>query len=283
MKHIPIDQKPIGVFDSGIGGLSVAAHLMKRLPDENLLYFGDSARVPYGSKSDETVRLYTRQAVSMLQRRGVKLITIACNSASAVGLEEAIRIADVPVIGVINPGAREAVETTRNGRVGIIGTAATVRSGAYGRAIRLLDPAIFVASRPCPLLVGFAEEGLTEHEATRLIVRDYLAPLIEQEVDTIVLGCTHYPILHEMLAEVAGKDIRLVDPGAATAQEIAETLAEYSIENRGTIKSQQRFVLSDLPDRFVEVGEKFLGSKIEIVEKIPLEELTDTDESHAES
>lgn len=280
MKHVAEDQKPIGVFDSGIGGLSVASHLMDRLPDENILYFGDSARVPYGSKSDETVRLYTRQAIAMLQRRGVKLIAIACNSASAVGLDEAIRIARVPVIGVINPGAREAVKSTRNGRIGIIGTAATVRSGAYGRAIRLIDPEIFVASRPCPLLVGFAEEGLTEHEATRLIVRDYLEPLMEQEVDTIVLGCTHYPILRGMIAEVAGSSITLVDPGAATADEIAETLVKCSIENNGAIRSQHRFVLSDLPDRFIEVGEKFLGSPIEVVEKIPLEDLTGSDESY---
>ena len=213
----------------------------------------------------------------MLVGRGVKLIAIACNSASAVGLEDARSTTSIPVLGVIEPGAREAVASTRNGRVGIIGTAATVRSGAYGRAIRSIDPDIFVTAHPCPLLVGFAEEGLTRHEATRLIVTDYLRPLVEQGVDTIVLGCTHYPILKEMLGEVAGESIALVDPGAATAEEIASRLESEGLLNPGDIVAQHRFVLSDLPDRFIEVGEKFLGRSIEMIEKIPLEELTGTE------
>lgn len=267
--------RPIGLFDSGIGGLSVARHIMAQLPRESVLYFGDSARVPYGSKSDETVRHYTRQAIRMLERRRVKLIAIACNSASAVALEEAREQASVPVVGVIDPGAAMAVRATRSGTIGIIGTAATVRSGAYGNAIRRLDPEIVVHSRPCPLLVGFAEEGLIDHPATRLIVEEYLTPLLQKGIDTLILGCTHYPILTEMIASVAGEDVVLIDPGEATAGEVAAILRHHAIETDSTGTPMHSYVLSDLPHRFVEVGESFLGSRIESVEKISLEALSE--------
>lgn len=270
-----LQNRPVGIFDSGIGGLSVARHIMERLPGENTLYFGDSARVPYGSKSDETVRLYTEQAVRMLEQRRVKLIAIACNSASAVGLEAAQEIATVPVVGVISPGASTAVELTRSGVVGIIGTAATIRSGAYGRAIRALDPEIVVHSRACPLLVGFAEEGMVDHPATRLIVEEYVAPLLQRRIDTLILGCTHYPILREAIASVVGDEVRLVDPGEATAREVEDILMQRGMRNESAGPADHAYVLSDLPHRFIEVGESFLGSSIGAVEKISVESLSE--------
>lgn len=273
MKVMNRNSQPIGVFDSGIGGLSIAAHLLERLPNEQLLYFGDSARVPYGSKSPETVQLYTRQAVRMLQARGAKLITIACNSASAVAIQEARRVASVPILGVIRPGAEAAVGATKNGRVGVIGTAATIRSGAYGREISSIDSSVEVYSQPSPLLVGFAEEGLVRHPATRLMVSDYLSPLLSHNVDTIVLGCTHYPILREMISGVAGDRVELVDPGAATALEVESILKSADMIRDTGSKPAHKFILSDLPDRFIEVGERFLGRSIGPVEKIQLEEL----------
>ncbi len=267
--------RPIGIFDSGIGGLSVARHIMHRLPDESTLYFGDSARVPYGSKSDETVRIYTSQAVRMLEQRRVKLIAIACNSASAVALEEARSRSSVPVVGVIAPGASMAVEQTRNGVIGVIGTAATVRSGAYGNAIRSLDPDVIVHAQACPLLVGFAEEGMVDHPATRLIVEEYVAPLLERNVDTLVLGCTHYPILSRAIAAVVGEDVRLVDPGEATAREVERILHQTGLLNTSEHPADRTWVLSDLPHRFIEVGESFLGSTIGSVEKISVESLSE--------
>ena len=270
-----LQNRPVGIFDSGIGGLSVARHIMERLPGENTLYFGDSARVPYGSKSDETVRLYTEQAVRMLEQRRVKLIAIACNSASAVGLAGAQEIATVPVVGVITPGASTAVELTRNGIVGVIGTAATIRSGAYGRAIRALDPEIVVHSQACPLLVGFAEEGMVDHPATRLIVEEYVAPLLQRGIDTLVLGCTHYPILRGAIASVVGEEVCLVDPGEATAREVEEILLQRGMRNDSAGPADHAYVLSDLPHRFIEVGESFLGSSIGAVEKISVESLSD--------
>lgn len=263
--------QPIAVFDSGIGGLTVVRHLLHRLPDRSILYFGDSARVPYGSKSDETVRSYTRQASRMLAERGVGMMTIACNTASAVALDVAVEEMGVPVIGMIEPGARAAIEATKTGRIGVIGTRGTIRSGAYDAAIRSLDPNARVFPHACPLFVGIAEEGMTDHPVTTLMVEEYLAPLLEQAIDTLVLGCTHYPILSDAIARGAGDEVCLIDPGAAAAELIADT---WTIENRSDFPAHHHYILSDLPDRFIEIGERFLGQAIESVEKIGLEELT---------
>ena len=264
---------PILIFDSGVGGLSVAAHVMRLLPGRSILYFGDSARVPYGSKSEETVRSYTRQACHMLGQRGIALIGIACNTASAVALETASSAVSVPVVGVIEPGALAAVSASKSGRIGVIGTRGTVRSGAYGTAIRRASSTARVYSQACPLLVGLAEEGLIDHQATRLIIEEYLDPLLKQNVDTLVLGCTHYPILRKAIASIAGPSIRLVDPGEATAGRIAEIRDEGKTVPE-SLPPRHHYILSDLPHRFIEVGESFLGEPITSIEKIPLEELT---------
>ena len=212
-------KSPIGIFDSGIGGLSVARHVMSLMPHENVVYFGDTARVPYGSKSAMTVIAYAHQAVSFLESLDVKLIIIACNTASAVALEHVVRDASVPVIGVIEPGAETAIASTRSGIVGVIGTEGTIRSDAYTEAIHRRNDSIVVFGRPCPLLVGFAEEGLANHPAAVMMTEEYLRPLLTNRIDTLIMGCTHYPILATTIGHVAGDSVVLVDPGVATAIE----------------------------------------------------------------
>ena len=265
--------KPIGLFDSGIGGLTVARRVMEIMPQENTLYFGDSAHVPYGSKSTETVRHYTKQAVGFLEKKDVKLIIIACNTASAVALEYASSIASVPVIGVIEPGALGAVAATTSQRIGVIGTEGTVRSEAYKDAITEMNTGATVASMACPLLVGFSEEGLVDHPATDLIIHDYLDPLLAQSIDTMIMGCTHYPILEPALARVTGDSVQLIDPGRETAQFIFDTLCSQDLLNDSETPPFHLYFLSDFPHKFVEVGERFLGRKMSHVEKISLESL----------
>ena len=265
--------KPIGLFDSGVGGLSVARHIMQVLPDESTIYFGDSARVPYGSKSTDTVRLYTRQAINFLQQNDVKMIIIACNTASAVALEYASSIASVPVVGVIGPGASGGVAGSRSGRIGVIGTQGTVRSEAYQSAITALNPSAEVFAKACPLLVGFAEEGLVDHPATDLIAREYLEPLLEHSIDSLIMGCTHYPILEPALAKVVGADVTLIDPGRETAHHVLNLLTERNMLTTKKGKPSHEFYLSDFPHKFIEIGERFLGSPMTRVEKITLESL----------
>ncbi len=265
--------KAIGLFDSGVGGLTVARHVMKVMPGENTVYFGDSARVPYGSKSTDTVRFYTKQAINFLESKNVKLIIIACNTASAVALEYASHLASVPVIGVIEPGASGAVEASRSGRIGVIGTQGTIRSRAYQDAITALKPEAEVFAHPCPLLVGFAEEGLVDHPATHLIAQEYLEDLLAHSIDSLIMGCTHYPILEPTLAAVAGPDVRLIDPGLQTALFVHRILREKNLLNTGEAAVTHEYYLSDFPHKFIEIGERFLGSKMDRVEKISLESL----------
>ncbi|MCB0711160.1 MAG: glutamate racemase [Ignavibacteriae bacterium] len=266
--------KPIGLFDSGVGGLTVAHHVMQILPLENTIYFGDSARVPYGSKSTETVQFYTKQAINFLERKAVKLIIIACNTASAVALEYASSIASVPVIGVIEPGARGAVEASTSGRIGVIGTQGTVRSEAYQNAITAFNPSAKVFAHPCPLLVGFAEEGLIDHPATELIAREYLEELLDHSIDSLIMGCTHYPILKPTLAKVAGTSVQLIDPGLETAKHVQQILAEKDLLKSAPSPASHEYYLSDFPHKFIEIGSRFLGSKMHRVEKISLESLS---------
>ena len=208
---------PIGVFDSGLGGLTVAAEVMRQLPAEGLIYFGDTARVPYGPKAPSTVRRYSREIASFLEREGVKAIVVACNTATAHALTALRAELHVPVIGVIEPGARAAVAATRSGNVGVIGTAGTIRSGAYERAIRELAPDARITVQPCPLFVPLVEEGWLDKDATRLVAEEYLEPLIDAGVDSVVLGCTHYPLLKPMLAAVLGNGVQLIDSAAESA------------------------------------------------------------------
>ena len=279
---------PIGVFDSGVGGLSVLRELLRLLPDERYLYLGDSARVPYGSKSPETVQLFARQCARFLADQQVKLIVVACNSASAVALEAVQAEVDVPVIGVIEPAARAAVQATRSGQVGIIGTRATVNSGAYCGAIQRLNPAITVHSQPCPLFVPVVEEGWTDHSATRLIAQEYLAALFPPEnsdgahlsphIDTLVLGCTHYPLLKPLLHELL-PGVELIDCGEHAAQ-IAhrQLLAQNALaparpRNGHRPPADVRFYLTDIPPTFVPIAERFLGFPVSRVERVEIDHL----------
>jgi len=257
---------PVGIFDSGIGGLTVAHEIIRQLPHERLIYFGDTARVPYGPKSPDTVRRYSREIASFLQGEGVKAIVIACNTATAHALPILRQELPLPVIGVVEPGARAAMRATRSGHVGVIGTAGTVKSGAYERAIRDIDPGVRITVRACPLFVPLIEEGWTDSEVTRLVAREYLEPLAAAAVDTLVLGCTHYPLLKPLIAEVMGPDVRLIDSAAETAAEAARVLADRGLESPDAGDGAHRFVASDDPLQFLQLGQRFLGDAIGGVE-----------------
>jgi glutamate racemase len=258
---------PIGVFDSGIGGLTVVHELMRQLPHESILYFGDTARVPYGNKGPETVQRYSREIADFLEHRGVKAIVVACNTATAHALPILMAERRIPVIGVVEPGARAAVAASRGGRIGVIGTAGTIRSGAYERAIHAQRPDAAVTARACPLFVPLVEEGWTDHEAARLIAREYLAPLAGDHIDTLVLGCTHYPLLKPLLREALGRDVVLIDSAEATAAETARVLRSGGLEAPDSARAHYHFVSSDNPTLFRELGQRFLGSTIDDVER----------------
>lgn len=265
--------QPIGLFDSGIGGLTVACRVMELLPQENTIYFGDTARVPYGSKSSETVIGYSLEAAGFLESLGVKMIIIACNTASAVALEQVQSASSVPVIGVIQPGASAAVAATRSGTIGVIGTEGTVRSDSYQNAITALAPESRVIAKACPLFVGFAEEGLSHHPATLIMAREYLSPLLARSIDTLILGCTHYPLLIPSIKEIAGDRVTLVDPGIAAAEQARLTLEEMGMLNRSRSIPRHDYYLSDFPHKFVEVGSRFLSNPLRHVHRITLDEL----------
>ncbi|MGH9889537.1 MAG: glutamate racemase [bacterium] len=257
---------PVGVFDSGIGGLTVAHEVIRQLPHESLIYFGDTARVPYGPKSPDTVRRYSREIAGFLREQGVKSIVIACNTATAHALTALRAEMDMPVIGVVEPGARAAVAATRRGHIGVIGTTGTIKSGAYERAIRALDPDILVTPRACPLFVPLVEEGWTEHEATRSIAREYLEPMLDADIDTLVLGCTHYPLLKPLFRDVLGPDVQLIDSAEETAAETARTLDAAGLSADANADPTYRFIASDDPLQFLQLGQRFLGGTMEGVE-----------------
>jgi glutamate racemase len=261
---------PIAIFDSGVGGLTVAREINRALEGEELIYLGDTARVPYGSKSPATVRRFAGECVEFLLHFRPKLVIIACNTASATALESLDDIVDVPILGVIEPGARAAVGATDLRRVGVIGTRATVASGAYTRAVAALDDAVEVTSRACPLFVPLVEEGRLGGPVVREIAREYLAPLLEREIDTLILGCTHYPALKPVLAEVAGAAVTLIDSAETMATTVREVLAA-----RGEARPQAetppapRFFVTDVIDEFERVGRIIwpdMSGKIERVE-----------------
>ena len=261
---------PIGVFDSGIGGLTVARELMWQLPNESILYYGDTARVPSGPKSPDTVRRYSREISEFLLGQGVKAIVVACNTATAHALPALQAELPVPVLGVVEPGARAAVDATRGGEIGVIGTVGTIGSGAYERAIRALLPDAHVTARPCPLFVPLVEEGWIEHEASRLIAHEYLDPLAATPVDTLVLGCTHYPLLKRLIGETVGRRVRLIDSAEETAAETGRVLADAGLRAPEGTEPRHRFVASDAPDHFLRMAQRFLGSPLERVETVTL-------------
>jgi glutamate racemase len=252
----------IGIWDSGLGGLTVVREVRRLLPRERILYFGDTARVPYGSKSAETVRRFARENSELLLSRGVKLMVVACNTASALSLDDLRSRYDLPVLGVIEPGAKAAATATKTGIVGVIGTPATVGSGAYTAALRSLRPGLSVEGRACPLFVPLVEEGWLAHPATKLAAEEYLAPLRDAGVDTLVLGCTHYPLLKPLLAEIMGDGVRLVDSAEETAREVARELESRNMLAPENSEGGLSAMVSDLPLRFRQVGELFLGEPI---------------------
>lgn len=260
----------IGVFDSGVGGLTVFRALERALPGESLIYLGDTARVPYGTKSEETVVRYALEATRFLKRRKVKLVVVACNSASSVAMEAVAGEAGMPVLGVIEPGARRAVECSKTGSIGVIGTRATVTSGAYTRSIRALRPEARVTARPCPLFVPLAEEGWTDDGIAHSVAERYLEPLKQAGIDTLVLGCTHYPLLRDVIGDVMGEGVTLVDSAESVAQQAKERLAaEPGLAAPGD--PEHHFFVTDAPEPFQAVAERFLGRPIRILERARVE------------
>jgi glutamate racemase len=261
------DQRPIGIFDSGVGGLTVFSAVEKALPKEEIIYFGDTARVPYGTKSKETVTKFSVENVEFLMRHNVKLVLVACNTASSLSLEFLKRCFRVPIIGVIEPGARNAVNVTRNSRIGVVGTNATISSGAYEKAVRKITSNISVYSRKCPLFVPLAEEGWTSGKVTQAVADIYLKPLKAKKVDTLILGCTHYPLLKDVIRKTMGPSVQLVDSAREVAKEARGLLDASGILNVSAGKKKHRFFVSDQPENFVRIGERFLKRPMRGVSK----------------
>jgi glutamate racemase len=254
--------QPIGVFDSGIGGLTVVRALMERLPYENIVYFGDTARVPYGVKSVETIAHYTTEIAEFLLEKQVKLLVIACNTMAAVAAQVVKDLSPVPVLDVIDAGAALA----RSGRrIGVIGTPTTINSNAYARAIHPYAPESRIHSQACALFVPLVEEGWLDHRVTRLTAEEYLRPLLAEDIDTLVLGCTHYPLLKPLLREVVGASVTLVDSAEAMAEQAAALLARRDLANPGPDEPRYDFYVTDVPLRFQAIGERFLGRTLEHV------------------
>ena len=262
----------IGVFDSGVGGLTVVRALNDLLPDESVVYFGDTARVPYGPKSPETVIRFSIEAAEFLLGKDVKLLVAACNTASSVSLPALSEFADVPVIGVIEPGASAASEVTRSGIVGVIGTLGTISSGAYQKALKSFDSVKRVIAQPTPLLVSLVEEGWLDHRITVLVLEEYTGPLIHESIDTLVLGCTHYPLLKQSLSNILGNDITLVDSAFSTAASVAGILDEKKLRSDSD-SGENYFYVSDIPLKFQEIAQRFLGKTIPLVTQVEVGEL----------
>ncbi|GAB2954500.1 glutamate racemase [Aquaspirillum soli] len=265
------DRRPIGVFDSGIGGLTVVRALMDRLPFEDIVYFGDSARVPYGVKSVATIEDFTRQIAEFLLQREVKALIIACNTMAAVAVEVVKQVAgEVPVLDVIDAGARAAARVTHSGAIGVIATPTTVNSNAYARAIHHLDPDVRVYSQACPLFVPLVEEGWLDHPVTRLTAEEYLKSVLVEDVDTLVLGCTHYPLIKPLLQQVCGDEMTIVDSAVTTAEATARRLSELGLLNPQREMPNYHYYVTDIPLRFQSIGERFLGRSIRQLEMVRL-------------
>ncbi|MDX2029320.1 MAG: glutamate racemase [Blastocatellia bacterium] len=261
---------PIGIFDSGVGGLTVLRAVRRRLPGERVIYLGDTARVPYGTKSPSTIERYAVEDAAFLVEKGVKMILVACNTASAMSRERLRAEFDVPLLSVLGPGARMAARVTQTRRIGVIATEATVESGAYERAIResMGEPTVEIFSRACPLFVPLVEEGETDSQITRLTAEQYLAPLRECRIDALVLGCTHYPLLKGVIGETMGAGVSLVDSAEATAEEAAQVLARHGLLNRESAAGKAEFYVTDAAQRFHRIAERILGEPLEHLEAV---------------
>ena len=264
----------IGVFDSGVGGLTVTREIMRQLPNENVVYFGDTARVPYGSKSKNNIIRFSRQIIRFLKTKNVKAIVIACNTASALALETVKEEFDIPIIGVIVPGARAAVRETKNGQIGVLGTEATIKSETYTKEIRKLMPEAEVIGKPCPLFVPLVEEGFAKHKVTEEIIDYYLASMKESDIDSLILGCTHYPLLRSRIRAYLGDKIQLVNPAYETAMDLKYILKESGMENAGKEgeHATYSFYVSDAADKFKQFANSILPYDIETTQQINIEE-----------
>ncbi len=263
---------PIGIFDSGVGGLTVFREVIRLLPKEDIVYFGDVGRYPYGGRSKEIITKFTRQDIAFLQEHQVKFIICACNSASSVALDEVAGDYELDIIGVIEPGARAATERTTNGRIGVVGTQATIGSNAYARVIHTIDPGLKVFSLACPLFVPLAEEGYTDKEATYLIARDYLQTMHDVDIDTLVLGCTHYPLLKRVISEVMGDAVTLIDSGEETAKVARDQLRHANLLSESSSDALHNFYVSDVPEKFSSIAMRFLGRHIDKITRVDISE-----------
>ena len=256
------DARPIGVFDSGVGGLTVVSQIQKILPEEDIIYFGDTARVPYGTKSKETVTKFSVENVEFLMKKNVKLVVVACNTASSLSLDFLKKCFRVPIMGVIEPGVNCAAASTRNNRIGVVGTNATVSSGAYEKAIKKIDPKMSVFAESCPLFVPLVEEGWLTRSVTRDIAATYLAPFRAKKIDTLILGCTHYPLLRKVIQDIVGDKVVLIDSAKEVAGEARGILDSNNLLNRRGRTGRHRFFVSDEPGRFVKMAGRFLRKRI---------------------
>ena len=277
MKQSDEDRRhaPIGVFDSGVGGLTVVREIMRQIPNERIVYFGDTARVPYGSKSKDTVTRYSRQIVRFLQSHEIKTIVVACNTASAYALDEIEKEADIPMIGVVKPGARTAVQVTKNGKIGVIGTEATIGSKLYNQYIKQLKEEVEIFGKACPLFVPLVEEGLWQDPVTDEIATRYLAELIDIGIDTLILGCTHYPLIRSTLGRIVGEKVTLVNPAYETARELREMLEERSLLNDKKPElgeNQYQFYVSDMADKFKNFANSIIKYGILSAKAVNIEE-----------
>ena len=265
---------PIGVFDSGVGGLTVAREIMRHLPNEDIVYFGDTARVPYGSKSKDNIIRYSRQIINFLRTKEVKAIVIACNTASAQALDVVKEEFDLPIIGVVGPGARAALEVTEAKKIGVIGTEGTVRSGMYEKVIQGMQPDVSVITKACPLFVPLVEEGFKDHHVTEEIIDFYLASMKESDIDALILGCTHYPLLRSKIMEYVGDKIKLVNPAYETAMDLKALLQENDLENPDVEgdHGSYSFYVSDAADKFKQFANSILPYDIETTKQINIEE-----------
>ena len=263
-------QAPIGIFDSGIGGLTVLAAVRACLPNESILYLGDTARVPYGTKSAETVVRYSRECAGFLMERGVKAVVVACNTASAYALPALESSLGVPVLGVIEPGCEAALAESRSAVIGVIGTAGTIASNAYGAQLKKLHPGVRVVSRACPLFVPLVEEGWIDNEVARAAVQRYLAGLTEEGIDTLILGCTHYPLLKQVIGGQMGEGVRLVDSAETTAQALRALLQQRGLMATASPVSPSHLYVTDLPGRFESIAHRFLCGDLPPVTRVDL-------------
>lgn len=262
--------RSIGIFDSGVGGLTVFSAVRKALPHESLIYLGDTARVPYGTKSAETVIKYSLQNTHFLAQRGIKALVVACNTSSAYSLPFLRKEVDVPVIGVIDPGARAALSASRTKHIGVIGTPATINSNAYARSLKELDPEVRVVSQACPLFVPLVEEGWLDGDVTESVARTYLDSFKKEKIDTLILGCTHYPLLKSVIQKVVGEDVALIDSAEAAAEALRVELEKDRLLAEPDAKAEYHLYVTDIPARFESVAMNFLGRKIPAVRRIEL-------------